>query len=44
MPIRQEVQVTEDPTLHRQQRAGVYATAELGFGVLDNRRCLLGSF
>ena len=44
MPIRQQLQVFEDPTLHRQQRAGYYGTAELGFGVLDNRRILLGSF
>lgn len=44
MPVRQEVQVFEDPALHRQQRAGVYGWAEMGFGVLDNRRVLLGSF
>jgi hypothetical protein len=44
MPMRQQLQVFEDPTLHRQQRAGYYGTAELGFGVLDNRRILLGSF
>ena len=34
----------EDPTLHRQQRAGYYGFAEIGFGVLDNRRVILGSF
>ena len=44
MPMKQAVQVFEDPTLHRQQRAGYYGCAELGFGVLDNRRILLGSF
>ena len=44
MPMKQAVQVFEDPTLHRQQRAGYYGWAELGFGVLDNRRILLGSF
>jgi len=44
MPMKQAVQVFEDPTLHRQQRAGYYGFAELGFGVLDNRRILLGSF
>lgn len=43
MPIREEVQVFEDDTLHRQRRAGVYAWAEQGFGILDNRRVLLGS-
>jgi len=43
MPIREEVQVFEDPTLHRQKRAGFYGWAEQGFAVLDNRRILLGS-
>jgi hypothetical protein len=44
MPVKQQLQVFEDPTLHRQQRAGYYGWAELGFGVLDNRRVILGSF
>jgi hypothetical protein len=44
MPIKQQLEVFEDPTLHRQQRAGYYGFMELGFGVLDNRRLLLGSF
>jgi|TARA_R110000824_G_scaffold55629_5_gene153061 hypothetical protein len=44
MPVKQQLQVFEDPALHRQQRAGFYGWAELGFGVLDNRRILLGSF
>lgn len=44
MPMKQALQVFEDPTLHRQQRIGYYGWAELGFGVLDNRRVLLGSF
>lgn len=43
MPIREEPQVFEDDTLHRERRAGVYGWAELGFAVLDNRRVLLGS-
>ena len=43
MPVKQEVTIFEDPTLHRQQRAGFYGWAELGFAVLDNRRILLGS-
>jgi hypothetical protein len=43
MPIRQEVQIFEDETLHRQKRAGFYGWAELGFAVLDNRRVLIGS-
>jgi hypothetical protein len=44
MPIKQEVTIFDDPALHRQQRAGVYGWAELGFAVLDNRRVILGSF
>jgi hypothetical protein len=43
MPIRQEVQIFEDDSLHRQKRAGFYGWAELGFAVLDNRRVLVGS-
>ena len=44
MPVRQEVQIFEDYTLHRQKRAGMYGWAEHGFAVLDNRRVLLGAF
>lgn len=44
MPVKQELQVFEDPALHRQQRVGFYGWAEMGFAVLDNRRVLLGSF
>lgn len=44
MPMKQAVSIHEDPTLHRQQRVGWYGFAELGFGVLDNRRIILGSF
>ena len=43
MPIREEVQIFEDDTLHRQKRAGFYGYAEQGFAVLDNRRVLLGT-
>jgi hypothetical protein len=44
MPMREPVQVFEDyDNLHRQRRAGMYAWAEHGFGVLDNRRVILGS-
>lgn len=42
MPVRQDLQVFEDPTLHRQQKAGVYGWMELAFAVLDDRRCLAG--
>jgi hypothetical protein len=44
MPIKQEITVYSDELMHRKQRAGLYATSELGFGVLDTRRVLLGSF
>lgn len=42
-PIREEIQVFEDDTLHRQRRAGVYGWMEGGFAILDNRRVLLMS-
>jgi hypothetical protein len=43
MPIRQEVEVFEDETLHRQRRAGFYGWGEHGFSVLDNRRIIIGA-
>jgi len=43
MPIREQVQIFEDDTLHRQKRAGFYGWAEQGFAVLDNRRVIIGS-
>jgi len=43
MPVRQEVQIFEDDTLHRQKRAGFYGWSEHGFAVLDNRRVVLGA-
>jgi hypothetical protein len=43
MPIREQVQIFEDDTLHRQKRAGFYGWAEQGFAVLDNRRVILGA-
>jgi len=44
MPVVEEVSVFEDPNMHRSGRAGIYGWAEHGFGVLDNRRVILGSF
>lgn len=44
MPIKEEVQIFADPNFHRQQRAGLYGWCEIGYGVLDTRRVLLGSF
>lgn len=43
MPIRQEVEIFPDPIIHREQKAGFYGWAEMGFAVLDGRRVLLGS-
>jgi hypothetical protein len=40
---KEEVSIFEDPALHRQQRDGFYGWAQLGYAVLDGRRCLLGS-
>jgi hypothetical protein len=44
MPVKKEVEIYEDPSLHRHQRQGYYGWAEIGFGVLDNRRVIAGSF
>jgi hypothetical protein len=43
MPVRENLQIFEDDTLHRLKRAGMYGWAEQGFAVLDNRRVILGS-
>lgn len=40
-PVRAPVEIFEDPTFHRQRRAGMYAFGEGGWGVLDSRRVLL---
>lgn len=44
MPMPLPVEVFEDETLHRHQRQGYYGWAEVGFAVLDGRRCIAGSF
>ena len=44
MPVKKEVEIFEDEALHRHQRQGYYGWAEIGFGVLDNRRIVAGSF
>lgn len=41
MPIDEPLQVFEDPELHRQRRAGLYAYQSQGFASLDNRRGVL---
>lgn len=42
MPVREDLQMFEDPILHREQKAGVYGWMELSFAVLDDRRTLAG--
>lgn len=42
-PLRERVSIFEEPNFHRQRRAGLYAWAEGGWGVLDSRRILLGA-
>lgn len=43
MPIRKELRVFDDPTLHRQMKAGVYGWLEMGVAVLSINRVLLGA-
>jgi len=43
-PVVQDIEVYDDPALHREQRAGVYAWREHGWACLDNRRTVLMSF
>ncbi len=43
MPVKENVEVFEDPWLHRQKRAGVYGWWQGGFASLDGRRVLVGS-
>lgn len=44
MPVSQEMTMSQDPTLDRMGRWGVYGDMEIGFGVLDARAVLLGSY
>lgn len=43
-PVRSDIEVFEDPTLHRQRRMGFYSWSEGGWGVLNSQRVLLGMF
>lgn len=43
MPIRAEIEIFEDESMHRQRKAGFYGWGEHGFACLDSRRVLLGS-
>ena len=42
MPVRRDLEMFEDPTLHRAQKAGVYGWMDLAFAILDDRRVLAG--
>lgn len=42
MPIRQELEVFDDPKLHRKQQQGIYAWEEIGFACLDTRMMGMG--
>lgn len=42
-PVKEELQIHEDPTLHRQRRFGLYSWTEHSWAVLDNRRVIAGS-
>lgn len=44
MPIRSPLELFNDEALHRQRRQGWYGWQEHGFGILDNRRIIFGSF
>lgn len=40
-PVREEVQIFEDPQMHRQRRFGLYGWREHGWTCLDSRRAML---
>lgn len=42
-PIREDIQIFDDPMLHRQRRAGVYGWRSHGFSALSNLRSLIGN-
>jgi hypothetical protein len=41
MPVREEINIHEDPVLHRKGRVGYYGRGEYGVAVCDNRAVLL---
>lgn len=43
MPMKEDVTVFPDPSLHKHRKEGYYAWAQLGWAVVDSRRVLLGS-
>jgi len=44
MPVRQNMEMYDDPALHRSMKAGLYGWLELGMAALDIRRAIIGSF
>lgn len=42
MPVRRDLEMFEDPKLHRAQKAGVYGWMDLAFAILDDRRVMAG--
>lgn len=44
MPVRESLMVTNDPMLHRSQKAGFYGWFEAGYAALDNRDLLVGAY
>jgi hypothetical protein len=44
MPYKREIQIYHDDNLHRRGEEGYYGDGEFGWGVMDNRRVIAGSF
>jgi hypothetical protein len=44
MPVKDMPQTFDDPTLHREQKMGVYGWMNAGYGALDGRRVILLSY
>ena len=44
MPVREELGVWDDESMHRSNRAGVYGWMEIGFAALDARYGMIGTF
>lgn len=44
MPVRENLMITNDPNMHRLQKAGFYGWFEGGYAALDNRDLIVGAF
>ncbi len=44
MPMKEDIQVFDDMTKHREQKQGIYGWGSFGFGVTDSRRAIALSF